>query len=458
MSFSTSVIEREYLVAAPSHEVLRLLDRRAQKTKGSLFSAPAVQDEVATALYERNDRVVDLGLARAASPKIVARVIERRCGGLQTGSICGDEAALIAALSGASVYQFYRESDWLEASLGWVAEHGSKEMLEALFMNPSVPDSVVQNALNKQGVFQSLEGDRRLLVAALALRSERVREGVNDTSDGPDLDGWSTAESVWDFVASVDPLDEASAATLAYLLPDVPGEIRVPDRFENREIEHAKRDYAKEELDFLQYLLDRWTPANTEGVSSRVLKHIREVREQIAAHASLFRVEVRKLLSEHSDLYVRRGFYRSVSFMELEELKKFHEQDGDAFCEAAARNPFFALRRERRLAVWFNERLDECKPAKREYDDTPSDIFDETMRVWSEKEPDRYFANRWEILDPTAAQEASTEEVQGAGSPMERLMLTKLNELSKTLATVAHQKYWLGWGIAMLVGFILGKL
>lgn len=458
MPFSTSIIEREFLVAAPSHEVLRFLDQEAQKTKRSLFSEPAVSDEVATALYERDDRLVDLGLARAASPRVVARVIDRRCGGLQIASHCGDEAVLIAALSGASVYQFYRESDWLETSLGWLAEHGSKEMLEALFSNPSVPDSVVQNALNKQGAFQSLESDRRLLVAALALRSERVKEGVNDTSSGPDLDGWRTAESVWEFVASVDPRDQASAATLAYLLPDVPGEIRVPDRFENRDIEHAKRDYAKEDSDFLQYLLDRWTPASNEAVSSRVLKHLREVREQIAAHASLFRVEVRKLLSEHSDVYARRGFYRSASFMELEELKKFHDQDGDAFCEAAARNPFFALRRERKLAVWFNERLDECKPARREYDETPSDIFDETMRVWNKKEPDRYFANRWEILDPAAAQEASTEEVQGAGSAMERLLLTKLNELSKTLMTVAHQKHWLGWAVAMLIGIVLGKL
>ena len=78
MNFASVTVEREYLAAAPAHEVLRYLDQIAQRAPISMFfSDQYIPEDIELALLKRDERLIDLGLARICS-KVAFLIAERR--------------------------------------------------------------------------------------------------------------------------------------------------------------------------------------------------------------------------------------------------------------------------------------------------------------------------------------------------------------------------------------------
>ena len=100
MNFVSTTSGREYLLAAPPYEVLRILYDIAQSCPQSSFLVHTyIPEALEASLLARNERLVDLGLVRVCGkPETITAILERRSSDADTGAV-HDPEILEAALS-----------------------------------------------------------------------------------------------------------------------------------------------------------------------------------------------------------------------------------------------------------------------------------------------------------------------------------------------------------------------
>ena len=165
-------MEREYLKVAPAAEVLRYLDTVS-------YDFPY---ETLAVLFDRNERAIDLGLAKSASQDYdVERILERYSSAVtqiitedkttSDGGLDTDHDILTAVLSNQNAMSFdWGVPKWLETRIKAIGVTGSDSQLEALFSNPELPAEICCQVLNRSDWWQVVPESRyrRLLDTLLA--------------------------------------------------------------------------------------------------------------------------------------------------------------------------------------------------------------------------------------------------------------------------------------------------
>lgn len=463
MGFSSERMEIEYLVAASPHEVLRYLDKKGASHQPRRLDRQCISEALEANLLARNDRLVDIALARVCREEVVGQILARRTVDSGLGAGSGpepDASVMVAALSNPVALSFLFASKWLMEWMPWIARSGTTEHLQAMFFNPNLPNEVVDHALEGSNAFEGLTQDRRGVIVYHALRSKPVIDGPDEKSHDYDAAGHHTQGCVWNLFVTVDPNDQGMANVLADALPKLPG-FDVPYEWAKSINGDKKTDWKEDQVRFLQVVLDRW---NVEGDVSRKKRYDwvpqRVIRELIASRAPYYNEAVKQFLIDHPDVYARRGYYRGLKDETLDNLKKYHERDGDAFCESAVYNPFFYQRSNRDVVLWFAERVRECEPPKDEYADTVGSTYVDVQDDLFKKSPEKYFESQWEAEDPAghaASNRTSVDELYGADR-RDKAFLAKVTELSAVARDAAQSRNWLVIALAAAAGFIVAKL
>jgi hypothetical protein len=175
------------LSVASAEEVVRELKRVAQKSRGELLGREAIE----ALLVERNDRLINLGLACYGTSDEVFKALYKH--GLEKPADAGDEryrrGLRIGCLSNRTVA--YWSFDFPRRLIGpeeiqRIVAAGDDAEAEALICNPSVSDRLLEELYERTGPFATLAKERWGELIYLSRKNERlVRK--EDSDDMPDM-------------------------------------------------------------------------------------------------------------------------------------------------------------------------------------------------------------------------------------------------------------------------------
>jgi hypothetical protein len=270
--FSSEFMEREYLKVAPAAEVLRYLDMVS-------FNFP---DETVAVLFDRNERAIDLGLAKSASQDYdVERILERYSSAVtqiitedkttSDGGLDTDHDILTAVLSNQNAMSFdWGVPKWLETRIKAIGVTGSDIQLEALFSNPELPAEICLQVLNRSDWWQVVPESRYRRLLDTLLANILVNPNFIDELDssGPPS-GYAPQIGVacWRLLLHLEPT-ENGCYVLINAMPNFP-EIHVPHEFQKSLNLSSDLDFSESyKLSMEAYLktvLQRWQkPAAAE--------------------------------------------------------------------------------------------------------------------------------------------------------------------------------------------------
>lgn len=345
MNFVTSTAGREYLLAAPPYEVLRILDDIAQSPpQSSFFSDTYIPEALEVSLLARNERLVDLGLVRVCRKhETLIAILARRRTSADAG-LADDPEIVEAALSNTScISNLSSSSRWLESLLPTIAESGNHQQLAALFQNPKLSRNVLEALFENKPPFSSVPMERRHVLLRHALQSPMLVKPFEESPHS--LDGWDaysdgrTRGLAWALLLREEPCE-----TLAYILADCLPKIGtfVVHPWEVAEqlgIDKDSKDYGKAQLRFLQVALERWQSRPSPEDTKYSTDKFALVREAVAEAIPTYRSELRNFLKNSSDQAARRGYYRIFDPTSVIELEEYAKKDGQQFLEAGIHNP-----------------------------------------------------------------------------------------------------------------------
>jgi hypothetical protein len=292
-----------------------------------------------------------------------------------------------------------------------------------------------------------------------ALQSEPAIKGADEKRRDYDAAGSHTQACVWNLFLTADPSNQAIANVLADAIPRLP-KIAVPYAWRVSVNGDKKTDWKDDQVKFLQVLFERWT-VEREAAERKPYDWIPQqiIRELIAAKAPFYNEAAKQLIVQNADVFVRRGYYRAFTNETLENLKSYLEKDGDSFCEAAVNNPFFYMRANRAVYLWFAQQVRECKEPLDEYADSISYLHSQMQTKLFRQAPLTFFESEWEADDPVGyAASKRGDPVDAAAEEQQDIrLLTKIAEVSAVAQELANSRNWLLVAVAGAVGFIAGK-
>lgn len=266
------------------------LERRASEQKpGAFFSHGEIDDR----LLERNNSLIDLGLAQFTSSPDVAHKIFKR----------GDRVMKLAALRNPyACWRLFAEP-WASEYVPQFIEDKDAESVAALAANSGLPDSFLERMFKLAGEWSEPSDE----VLAGLIEGATHNAKFTQPYDNTFLDGYSeymdnqVVEAVWE-LALVVPVGDGWAGRLWTLLARI-----------RRPLELKRRDE----------MLRRWEfeEPHGSGVGDwSEVNPITHVRSYICTP------------DEHSsDLAGRLAFYRSIKSLDRETAKRYLERDGDVF-------------------------------------------------------------------------------------------------------------------------------
>ena len=456
MSFSNKTIEREYLLSAPGHIVLEYLDACGAKLDGRLFAKEswALNDEEAALLFARNDRVVDIGLARVCDDKLAVALLER----YTDASGSPDSAVLEALLSNRIACQgLLSPPAWLATQLEHVAKAGPMSMFETMFKNASMPHEVLDAALEGAGPFKGLDDERRvaLLYAVLAHPAiVNFRKNERESSDY-DLAGHETMRNVWMLLLREDP-SPRNVWILLEMLKALDSDLEAPSEKElarYRGLADDAKTFDRATLDFLKLAIPRWVSDKADFDQTAC----GPLRQLVAAAVSQHDANVKAWLLDNPDPFVRRGAYERVDIKDPGELTQLFQKDGQNFLFGAVMNDGLYRPGNVKLSKAFYELVSEHgDESPGEYQPTAFGIYSDRFEELSKRHPGRYPPEpyEWGQWKPSE----SPPDVAASESESERFahLARRLDAIEG--AVKALDGSWKIWIILALVAGIAWRL
>ena len=376
-------MEREYLKVAPAAEVLRYLDTVS-------YDFPY---ETLAVLFDRNERAIDLGLAKSASQDYdVERILERYSSAVtqiitedkttSDGGLDTDHDILTAVLSNQNAMSFdWGVPKWLETRIKAIGVTGSDSQLEALFSNPELPAEICCQVLNRSDWWQVVPESRyrRLLDTLLAniLVNPNFIDEL-DSSGPPSGYAPQIAVACWGLLLHLEPTENGCYVFIR-AMPNFP-EIHVPHEFKKSLNLSSDLDFSESyKLSMEAYLktvLQRWQkPAAAEY--DHPWSTFRNYLVKKIPDYYLFGLESLILGSNDPDQV--QGFFGAVGQSDLfgivEKLDEYYAAYGRDFLSGFIGNDNIYLRGNNAFGKKFYELVEnfEIEDATRKYtlDDYP---------------------------------------------------------------------------------------
>ncbi len=310
-------------MSASPTEALRYLDElSAQIPADCPVPSQPLPDQTVRELFNRNERLIDLGLVRIISdvdcsdsedstgeePRIFEQILTRHE---------EDEHILAACLSNLISLGWAGPKDWLARRLQKIVADGTEEQIGALLQNDKVPPDILLAALEKTDVFESLSDTRYQEILTHVLANKLISK---KPMRGPDYDlaQHSIIQATWGLLLRLAPTRDH--ARLLSRTIDKFQEVEVPRFFlQSLKIdEETKSDqlFAAEKA-FLEAVLTKWVNPDGERQKWECWGHIRETTIRKLSTTSLDRLE--DLFLESGDKYQVRGVFSATPGYDFDE-------------------------------------------------------------------------------------------------------------------------------------------
>ncbi len=256
-------------------------------------------------LLRRKSPLIDLGLAQFGCTPYVLRTVFNRGG---AGVRC-------AVLANAALFDHELLSEDPVVDLKAVAKRGNRKELEALALNPHLPDSAYENLVHRKEHFSELsDRDHKIMLYRLGDNS-RLAASYDDTY----LDGYkeykhhSVFTAVWQLAATA-PTTQEWAAVLIHLLHKAQPPVGLKDT---------------------PQIIERWRidPPRKDGDRYYNPGYGFDLRSRLADL-----LEADDNLLGAADPALRHSFYRRFSPWKYKNWPEFLQKDGEKFVQEAMQN------------------------------------------------------------------------------------------------------------------------
>ncbi|MEO6025041.1 MAG: hypothetical protein ABIP64_18400 [Burkholderiales bacterium] len=340
-------------------------------------------------LLRRKDRVVDLGLAQFGDTRYVLRTVFAR----------GNSGIRCAVLANRILFGDVWTQHQPIVDLRAIAKRGERRELEALALNPHLPNSFYQNLLNRTEYFAELdEVNHKFMLMRLG---ENAR--LATPYDASHLDGWAdndynrTFTMAWELTTTV-PTTQDWAAVLESLLCKAQGGLK------------------EEEI---MPTIERWRidPPRKDGDSYYDPGYGFYLRSRLA---DLLKADD-NLLSA-TDFVLRYSFYRRFSPQKYRNWPDFLQKDGEEFVSQAMDN----------MNLWqIKEERERLSQVAWDTPDTGSDMrilnaFRAREKSFRKEHPDWFYAEDDNYSkDPNAVAQRTEKLLKSIAEKLDALSLRR---------------------------------
>lgn len=180
MRHPKAIIQEAWLLASTPQEVVQFLEKRASKGKDARFEDD-VDEELETALLDKNNPLINLALARYAFHEEIVRKLFFGAHGDDVYS----QAIRFSVLSNQCVWSFIHglpnvllENE--EQIITWITSANIQE-ISVFFMNPKLDDLFLKEFLEGNKVWQAMNEERRLVAIAALSANERMKTPYDES-------------------------------------------------------------------------------------------------------------------------------------------------------------------------------------------------------------------------------------------------------------------------------------
>jgi len=375
--FNSKELEITYLEIAPAHLVVHYLDF-VSKFQGKQINEKEIKWEsnstLEDALFNRNEKSIDLALARISSEETISKILVRyasECPRLDplekyhnSYYVENQEDELIATyyeklvLSVLSnkfgIVASVRTADWaFDIFKNYMCNYSKEKHFEAFFRNPGHSKQILEKFLKREYQISS-----KLRVMYLQRHMFKSHYLSNQPNDEFGYDGWTREihQLFWNYLMSED-LEKGALAV--NLLDNI-------DNFANVEIDYKLYglpsyndngfDSSNNLLAFFQIFLDKWSKnQDINDLDWRNRSWIIQAATGKFLEAD-FCSKIYEFSRNHKILPVRLGVYLFNKFDDsnINQCKEALERDGFEFVKnALSNNSFFNFKNSPKLAQWY---------------------------------------------------------------------------------------------------------
>lgn len=306
------------------------------------------REELEKSLLDRNDAVINLGLALYGSAGETGKALFMK----------GDDSIKRAALSGTTIFYPILWKSWVVEFLPQMLLDWNADNLQALFSNSLIPDDLLVDLFERKEPFDSLDDKKWMLLCAYTISNDRLSTPHDDScmDGGAAYDYGKVFTSAW-WLFDKFPCTALAARVLMKLgeklIPDCPHDMKVMEVIKKWEVDPDHED--AEPFDSVRSLL-----------------------------GSLLRGEDFDALKESDDPAMRRSYYRYLRHPQPDDIRQGFENEGDNYIFYASTNKYIFSNEDNRKALH-----EVCWEAgKKTSDLSMASYFNSRCDYWMGKHPE----------------------------------------------------------------------
>ncbi len=370
------------------------------------------REELENALLDRNNPVINLGLALYGSDLRVGKKLYEE----------GNEVIKRAVLSGSTISPGLPGRSWIIELLPEILTEWNEDNLKELFSNSFLPDDSLVQLFEREVPYDSLDDEKWMLLCGFASLNDRL----SSPYDSIWMDGWAEYQyslvftSAW-WLYDKFPQTRLAANILfslgAKLVAEEPHDMDVQAVIEKwrTEPDHENADEFARARSYLANLIPSWS------------------------HEF-------KALKDSDDLALRQAYYRNLRYPKPDDIKDGFDKDGEEFVMEALLNKHMFVDESTRNAL-----KKACWDAPDEHHrmDLPND-FNAQCEHWASKHPE-WFKDDW-----TREDYSNDEESKNTIDYLK----SELEAIAQVLVKI-HNKNSLAWAWAIAgvaIGYVVASL
>jgi len=334
------IVREGRVYSAPPEMVFAELKELRRRDRGEIYSSKT--EAVETLLVERNDPLINLGLACYCTSREVFAALYKHS--LEPARDMADDLykrnLRMGCLSNQIIFHAHWRSDFPRDLVGEheifrIFSEADELELEAMVSNPTVSDKLLEEIFSMKGIMPQLSDDRWGAAVHYAARNERINTN-KDTVHGPDMGHYDIHNAIYRFL-EIAPVEPRWAWAVYNIL----------DRVDPQQV------YSPERID---HVLERWSglKIGAEGNHTR-LPMAQELRCYIAALYGRGFADGKSVYfgsPTAKDIALRCAYY-ARSDLTKKDMKAGYKRDKDVYLFAASFNS--SVIRSRKLRQFFEE-------------------------------------------------------------------------------------------------------
>lgn len=420
IKFSSAFAEREYLRIESPIEVFKYLDSLSGEyvESKSIFSPPILPEDTQEILFNRDDRLIDIGLAKLADGNLIERILSRsntdninsnpRGFSNQEEAILNYQNVLTSSFYSSAVGDLYTTPRWLSSRIQWIAETANSKQLAVLLRNPNLSAELIDQILAKRDWCDSLDSKRYLSMLWFLLENKKIQAPPDDDHDY-DMTQHGIISGCWMLPIKL----ENSKDTAVLLSENISKfqEMEVPYSYKENDDQDSsdwKSNAIKTKKKYLKEIQNKWQVNSEDDKSyggwSWNCDRIRSIVVEKIGHFYL--KDLKDFIHSTGDLKFIEGYYAGINLTSSFDNSKFdslYEKFGASFLNGLIRNKDIFLKhsnhtKEICLKVW--EAAKEFQPPNGMDEwDTPISEFNRTLTFRQNETPEKYIDDIFDLYD-----------------------------------------------------------